>query len=220
MAHEAELAFFKHLLPVGSQQQQTGSVQMETKGPNKRARTEINRSHKGRGKGHRQQANRKPKDGQDQSRDLQKLVEATAKLTLKLADAQQVLLQDCGLTWFVSAEPGGILPTMFGVSSEWRKLQETSPHLITSPLPTLMMSCVLEELVARMRKTVAEEAMQKSALQAGWCTEAGTWLYKRWGPVKKDLVAAKTTPLALSDLETIVKEIQADIQVPGRHHSP
>ena len=38
------------------------------------------------------------------------------------------------------------------------------------------------------------------------------------GPVKKDLLAAKTTPLALSDLETIVKEIQADIQVPGTLH--
>ena len=31
-------------------------------------------------------------------------------------------------------------------------------------------------------------------------------------------MTAKTTPLALSDLETIVKEIQADIQVPGTLH--
>ena len=148
------------------------------------------------------------KDGQDQSRDLQKLVEATAKLTLRLADAQQV--SSSGLWLYMVRQHGARRNTSHDVRSELgvEKAAGDQPASDHKPLPTLMMSCILEELVARMRKTVAEEAMQRSALQAGWCTEAGTWLYKHWGPVKKDLVEAKTTPLALSDLETIVKEIQ------------
>ena len=168
------------------------------------------RGPKGRGRGHKHGAGRDPQETKDQhrDRDLQQLVEATARLTLKLADAQQVLLQDCGFTWFVSTEPGGILPTMFGVSAEWKKLKESSPHLIKSPLPTLMMTCILEELVARMQRTVAEESMQKAALQAGWCTEAGGWADKQWDPIKKELVDTKEAPVTLTALETIVKEIQ------------
>ncbi|OLP95953.1 hypothetical protein AK812_SmicGene21867 [Symbiodinium microadriaticum] len=165
------------------------------------------RGPKGRGRGHKHGAGRDPQETKDQhrDRDLHQLVEATARLTLKLADAQQVLLQDCGFTWFVSTEPGGILPTMFGVSAEWKKLKESSPHLIKSPLPTLMMTCILEELVARMQRTVAEESMQKAALQAGWCTEAGGWADKQWDPIKKELVDTKEAPVTLTALETIVK---------------
>ncbi|CAE7853719.1 unnamed protein product, partial [Symbiodinium sp. KB8] len=180
----------------------------------------ANQRPQGRRRGHKHGAGRDPPETKDQhrDRDLQQLVEATAKLTLKLADAQQVLLQDCGFTWFVSTEPGGILPTMFGVSAEWKKLKESSPHLSKSPLPTLMMTCILEELVARMQRTVAEESMQKAALQAGWCTEAGGWAYKQWDPIKKELVDTKEAPLTLTALETIVKEIQTDIREPGNLH--
>ena len=180
----------------------------------------ANQRPQGRRRGHKHGAGRDPPETKDQhrDRDLQQLVEATAKLTLKLADAQQVLLQDCGFTWFVSTEPGGILPTMFGVSAEWKKLKESSPHLSKSPLPTLMMTCILEELVARMQRTVAEESMQKAALQAGWCTEAGGWAYKQWDLIKKELVDTKEAPLTLTALETIVKEIQTDIREPGNLH--
>ena len=134
MAHEAEISFFKHLLPVGSQLNLTPTLvkpavtQEPTTTSNKRARMEQTRGPKGRGRGYKHGAGRDPQETRDQrrDRDLQQLVEATARLTLKLADAQQVLLQDCGFTWFVSTEPGGILPTMFGVSAEWKKLKESS----------------------------------------------------------------------------------------------
>ena len=223
------MSFFKHLLPVGSQQTlqhltPTGVRPEVTQGPtatsNKRARTDPTRGPKGRGRGHKHGASKDSQETRDQprDRDLQQLVEATAKLTLKLADAQQVLLQDCGFTWFVSTEPGGILPTMFGVSAEWKKLKESSPHLIKSPLPMLMMNCILEEMVARMRRTVAEEGMRQAALQAGWCAETGDWLYKQWDPIKKELVDTEAAPLTLSALETIVKEIQTDIREPGNLH--
>ena len=55
--------------------------------------------------------------------DLQRLTEATAKLALRLADANQVVLQDCGFIWFVSREEGSILPVMFGVSTEWSRIK-------------------------------------------------------------------------------------------------
>ena len=47
--------------------------------------------------------------GQPES-DINKLVEAAVKLTLKLADEHQLLLQDCGSTWFVRSEQGAYSP--------------------------------------------------------------------------------------------------------------
>ena len=69
-------------------------------------------------------------------------------------------------------------------------------------------------LVASMTKTVAEEGVQQTALQAGWCAEAGSWLYKQWGPTKQELVETKATLLTLADLETSVRE-QSNVRVPG-----
>ncbi|CAE7541928.1 unnamed protein product, partial [Symbiodinium pilosum] len=82
---------------------------------------------------------RKGREGQDQSVDLRKLVEAAAKLTLKLADARQTILLDCSFTGFVGTEQGGVLPVMFRVSAEWKCLQESDPKKITRPLNVLMM---------------------------------------------------------------------------------
>ena len=75
--------------------------------------------------------------------DIQRLVKATAKLALRLADANQVILQDCGFTLFISREEGSILPVMFGVSTEWRRIKEATPEQITRPLYSIMMECVL-----------------------------------------------------------------------------
>ena len=144
---------------------------------------------KGRRKGQAQYANWQ-RDGQGQSRDLQQLVEATAKVTLKLADAQQVLHM---------VRPGSILPTMIGMSSS----------------ESCRKACVLRVLVAGVMKTVAEEAMQQTALQAGWFAQAGSWLYKQWGSTKKELVESKATLLTLADLETSVRELQSNVRVPG-----
>ena len=60
-------------------------------------------------------------------------MEAAVKLTLKLADEHQLLLQDCGSTWFVRSEQGGVLSMMFGISSEWKKLREENPYRSSDP---------------------------------------------------------------------------------------
>ena len=48
--------------------------------------------------------------------------------------------------------------------------------------------------------------MRESAIQAGWCTEAGEWLYKTWDPIKKELVAATRELLTAATMERIIIE--------------
>ena len=80
------------------------------------------RTKPGKGQGRSEQRSR-----QD-TPDVQRLVEATAKLALRLSDANQMLLQGCGFLWFVSREGGSILPVMFGVSAEWKTHRGNNPR--------------------------------------------------------------------------------------------
>ena len=57
---------------------------------------------------------------------------------------------------------------MFGVSAEWRRIKETTPDKISQPLFSIMMECILKELVARvLRKFRASRPLtQELANQA------------------------------------------------------
>ena len=211
MAHAAEVQFFQHLLPVGNQSGLTPGPPVAAMEANKRAKTEQQQ------RGRKHKGNFASKSNQNMDKDMQQLLNATAKLTLQLADAHQTILLDCGFTWFVSTEPGGVLPVMFGVSSEGRKIQEQNPQQLKHPLHVIMMECIMAELRARLTKTSQEEAMKQAALQTGWVDQQGLWLYKSWDPVKKALTTMAKDPLSIA-LDKIIAEIQADLQVPGALH--
>ena len=133
------------------------------------------------------------------SRAKAKLVQATAKLALRLADANQVILQDCGFTLFISKEEGSVLPVMFGVSTEWRRIKE-APEQVTRPLNSIALECVLKEVVARIQQADQSEHLQKAAKEkaareAQWINAEKAWLYKRWESQSKTLVAMDKPPL-------------------------
>ncbi|CAE7403450.1 pol [Symbiodinium sp. CCMP2592] len=219
---EQKVNFFKHLLPVGSQQEQSGAnrATTATHAPlqtSKRPRTEEQQGRRPPRKSKHQERNGRPEQG-SQERDITKLVEAAAKLTLKLADEHQLLLQDCGFTWFVSTEQGGVLPMMFGISSEWKKLKETNPQRITQPLNVLMLECIVTELQARLRKIGEDTSVKTDAIQAGWCTDQGEWNYKTWDPTQKELVATTREPMPTTAVESLLIEVLADIKEPGILH--
>ena len=144
--------------------------------------------------------------------DLQRLTEATAKLALRLADANQLVLQDCGFIWFVSREEGSILPVMFGVSAEWRRIPETTPDKIRRPLFSIMMECILRELVARAQQASQDENLQKAAKAGLWTNAEGAWLYKRWDPQAKSLVTMETPPLTAAALLHTLEELLQDVR--------
>ena len=72
----------------------------------------------------------------------------------------------------MGTEQGGILPVMFGVSVEWKRIKEQTPHLLKKPLHVLMMECILQELAARVKRTVQDETARSMAIKADWLTEA------------------------------------------------
>ena len=193
MARAAEVQFFQHLLPVGNQSGMTPGPPVAAMEANKRAKTEQQQ------RGRKHKGNFASKSNQNMDKDMQQLLNAAAKLTLQLIDVRQTILLDCGFTWFVSTEPGGVLPVMFGVSSEWRKIQEQNPQQLKHPLHVIMMECIMAELRARLTKTSQEEAM-------------------KWDPVKKALTTMAKDPRSMPALDKIIAEIQADLQVPGALH--
>eukprot|EP00439_Symbiodinium_sp_Y106_P021033 s6166_g2.t1 len=143
--------------------------------------------------------------GTNLSRDINKLVEAAAKLTLKLADEHQLLLQDCGFTWFVSSEQGDVLPMMFGISSEWKKLREENPQQIKRP-----------QLASRRPWTTPRCASRRSRRVGA--RKRGSGSTRPLDPIKKELVAATREPLTAATMERIIIEMLTDIKEPGVLH--
>ena len=102
--------------------------------PSKRQKPWVTQDRQGRRGYRRQQDGKAQGQGKQQESDeMQQRLEATAKLSLRIAEAQQLLL-DCGFTWFVDTEPGSILPVMFNISKEWRRIQSTTPEQASKPL--------------------------------------------------------------------------------------
>ena len=137
---------------------------------NKRPRTEKQgdkrRDKRGPRKPRQRGQGRSDQRSQQDATDLQKLLEATAKLTLKLADASQMVLQDCGVIWFVSVEAGGFLSVMYGVSAECKHIKEATPAKLTRPLFSIMRECLRKELMARVQRANQDENLQQAAVAA------------------------------------------------------
>ena len=107
---------------------------------------------------------------------------------------------------------------MFGVSAEWKKIKEQTPHLLKKPLQVLMMECILNELAARLKTVAQDKTARTMAIQADWMTEAGQRKYKAWDPAKKALVETGAAPLNMQDLDGILKTMSATLQEPGVLH--
>ena len=175
MAESAEANFFQHLLPAASSQQMQDPT-------NKRFKMEDGQRGKGKRRGRERSATG------SERKEAQQLLEATAKLALRLADARQILLQDCGFTWFVGTGQGGVLPIVFGVSAEWKRLKEQTPHLLKKPLRVLMMECILNELTTTQEGDPGRDS-QKHGDPGGLDDRSGPVEVQGLGPSQEGLGA-------------------------------
>lgn len=58
----------------------------------------------------------------------------------------------------------------------------------TSPLKTILMGCLLKELLARLQKVTSTEPGRASLQKAKWITAEGSWNYLRWSPRDRRLI--------------------------------
>ena len=76
-----------------------------------------------------------------------------------------------------------VLPVMFRVSAAWRRAKETDPTSLDRPLRcSLLISLILEKLVARLERLQSDEALQKQAQELHWLTTDLKWQYRVWNP--------------------------------------
>ena len=75
------------------------------------------------------------------------------------------------------------------------------------------MECILKELVARVQQADQDENLQKAAKTATWTNSEKAWLYKRWDPQSKTLVATDKAPLTTTELLQTLEELLQDVRM-------
>ncbi|CAE7315624.1 unnamed protein product, partial [Symbiodinium necroappetens] len=87
---------------------------------------------------------------------------------------------------------------------------------LTSPLRTVLIACMIRELMNQAQQAVATEDSRAKHLASEWLNQEGNWNYRRWNPAEKRLeLDKKRTPLqhteAIRLLNFLLKEMTGDI---------
>ena len=126
------------------------------------------------------------------------------------------LRQEKCFVLFMKNEQEGIVQALLQVSREWNKKKEEGGAVLRSPLRTLLMQSMLQELQNRTQKEVATEEGKAVLLKRGWLTSENSWVYLKWDRQAKQLIQDPDRP-ALQHAEAIrlltwmMKALQGDI---------
>ena len=80
------------------------------------------------------------------------------------------LRQEKCFVMFMKHEQEGILRPLMMVAKEWNDKKNKSPELLDSPLRTLMLQSMLQELLNRVQKEAATEEGRATLMKRGWLT--------------------------------------------------
>ena len=125
------------------------------------------------------------------------------------------LRQEKCFVMFMKHEQEGILRPLMMVAKEWNDKKNKSPELLDSPLRTLMLQSMLQELLNRVQKEAATEEGRATLMKRGWLTAEHHWPYLRWDRKAKQLVQDPRPPLQHSELTRLLtwmlKELKGEI---------
>ncbi|CAE7853504.1 unnamed protein product [Symbiodinium microadriaticum] len=141
---------------------------------------------KGRGKG------RGKKDAV--SMEVQEAVQLMAAVTLQLVDQANRVQLDTSfqMTMKNEAGPENMLPIMYKVWAQWKKIQNEEPSKLDKPLRCSMMVALLMEIKARAQKLLQDEQQQERMKKLEWVDADGRWVYRKWCPKQEDLYLDQT----------------------------
>ncbi|CAE7773628.1 pol [Symbiodinium sp. CCMP2592] len=116
---------------------------------------------------------------------------------------------------FLKHEQEGILKQLMAVSKEWNEKKEKTPDQLNSPLRTLLLQSMLQELLNRVQKETATQEGRATLVSRGWLTQDHHWAYLRWDRQAKQLTQDTRPPFQHADLVRLItwmlKELQGDI---------
>ncbi|CAE7253330.1 Pol, partial [Symbiodinium necroappetens] len=119
------------------------------------------------------------------------------RLLLRHEEQLALIRQDRGLIVFVKQDQHSILPALYKASAAWNEKKEKAANLEAGlSLKTVLLSCVIRELLSRLQTVTSTEDGKAKLLAAGWINSEGHWVYQRWCAKTKRLIRDENrTPL-------------------------
>ncbi|CAE7323581.1 Pol [Symbiodinium necroappetens] len=139
------------------------------------------------------------------------------RLLLRHEEQLALIRQDRGLIVFVKQDQHSILPALYKASAAWNEKKEKAANLEAGlSLKTVLLSCVIRELLSRLQTVTSTEDGKAKLLAAGWINSEGHWVYQRWCAKTKRLIRDEDrTPLthdnAVRLLTTLRDSLNGDI---------
>ena len=212
---------FAHCMPSGAQNQ--ASTQAESSLPQKRQRPEQSRPN-GRmpGRTHHQKPpfptysappfQTPPSSGMP-SLQPESQIRLLSKIVLKQEEQLSLLRRDTQFVLFMRQDDKSILPALMTAAREWQNRQESSEgQPMQSSKRTVLLNCLLRELLARVQRIAATEQGRESLKKAEWLQNDNAWAYLRWAPKQRRLVVDDSrAPLLHDEAVRTLSELQKSI---------
>ncbi|CAE7447331.1 Pol [Symbiodinium sp. KB8] len=147
---------------------------------------------------------------------LQNHINLLGRVVLQQEEVISRLRHDKNFVVFMRNDANGTLATLMRISRDWRAKKSLEAEQLTSPLRTVLIACMIRELMNQAQQAVATEDSRAKHLANEWLNQEGHWNYRRWNPAEKRLeLDKKRAPLqhteAIRLLTFLLKEMTGDI---------
>ena len=125
-----------------------------------------------------------------------------ARLMLYHEDQLAAQRMDKDFVLFMRQDYASIIPNLHAISVEWHAKKEEGVENLTSSLRTLLLACLVKELLARVQKMASTQEGQEKLQRTKWMDLDQQWTFLRWCHKTKKLVVDDNKP-SLSHTELV-----------------
>ncbi|CAE7617698.1 Pol, partial [Symbiodinium sp. CCMP2456] len=127
---------------------------------------------------------------------LQNHINLLGRVVLQQEDIISRLRNDKNLMLFMRNDANGTLGTLMEISRDWKAKKSLEPDQLKSPLRTVLIACMLRELMNLAQQAVATEETRSKHVTLEWLNSEGNWNYRCWNTAERRLETdKKRTPL-------------------------
>ncbi|CAE7683045.1 Pol, partial [Symbiodinium necroappetens] len=125
-----------------------------------------------------------------------------AKLLIYHEDQLAAQRMDKDFVLFMRQDYASIIPNLHAISVEWHAKKEEGVEGLTSSLRTLLLACLVKEMLARVQKMASTQEGQEKLQRTKWMDLDQQWTFLRWCHKTKKLVVDDNKP-SLSHTELV-----------------
>ncbi|CAE7827522.1 unnamed protein product [Symbiodinium sp. CCMP2592] len=130
--------------------------------------------------------------------DLERLMEALCRLTLKQEEELQLLRTEKQFLLHLESGPQGMLSPLWKVAQVWKAGKDKTPPTVTSSLRVALIKCVLAEWMARLDIMTKDAETVKKMEAQGWVKVQGVdelhWNFQQWNQQTRQLELDPSKP--------------------------